>query len=104
MYGPDGELVGHVHDLRFEAAPPIREGAGGWTCRLAGLSCGTRAPVGHRLGYGTGDMAGPWPLSVPFRRRRERSLQIDWRHVVRVDGTRIDVAHRRSDYAARTKR
>ncbi|MCU1656661.1 MAG: hypothetical protein JWO57_1317, partial [Pseudonocardiales bacterium] len=34
-------------------------------------------------------MAGPWPLSVMFRRRRERSLEVDWSDVVLFERPRI---------------
>lgn len=104
VYDRHGELIGRIHDLRFEATAPARKGATGWTCRLTGLSCGKKAPVGHRLGYGTGDMAGPRLFSALFRRSRERALQIDWQDVVRVDRRRVDVAGRRGDYEGRRQR
>jgi hypothetical protein len=59
VYDADGDLLGHVHDLRFEASRPSAGHKTGWNCRLTGLACGRRSPVGHRLGYGTCDMAGP---------------------------------------------
>jgi hypothetical protein len=97
VYDADGELLGRVHDLRFEASSPSAGRKTGWNCRLTGLACGRRAPVGHRLGYGTADMAGPWPLSTIFRRRRH-SLEINWSDVARFDRPRIDLKRRRSDY------
>jgi hypothetical protein len=100
VYDADGEPLGHVHDLRFEAGPPDKDRRTGWRCRLTGFSCSRRSPLGHRLGYGTGDMTGPWPLDRIFRRRRERSLDIDWSDVTRFERPRIDVARRRSDYEA----
>jgi hypothetical protein len=75
VYDADGALVGHVHDLKFVCTG--RPGSPGWSCRLAGLSCGT-VGVGHRLGYGTGDMAGPWPLGPVFRWLRRHSVIVDW--------------------------
>ncbi|MCU1656660.1 MAG: hypothetical protein JWO57_1316 [Pseudonocardiales bacterium] len=57
VYDADGESLGHVHDLRFEVTRPPRGRKTGWTCELTGLACGSRAPVGHRLGYG----GGTWP-------------------------------------------
>jgi hypothetical protein len=53
--------------------------------------------VGHRLGYGAGDMAGPWPLTSIFGALRRRSLEIDWTDVVSVRGNRIDVRHTRDE-------
>lgn len=91
----DGELIGHVHDLRFETTSSEHTG---WRSRLTGIACGKRAPLGHRLGYGTADMAGPWPLSVIFRRLRQRSIEIDWADVTRIDRPRLHVSGRRADY------
>jgi hypothetical protein len=98
VYDADGDLLGHVHDLRFEASSPSTGHKTGWNCRLTGLACGRRSPVGHRLGYGTGDMAGPWPLSAIFRRRRQRSLEINWSDVANLDRPRIELKRRRRDY------
>jgi hypothetical protein len=91
----DGQLIGHVHDLRFETTGSNETG---WRCRLTGFACGKRAPLGHRLGYGTGDMAGPWPLSVVFGRIRQRSIEIDWADVTRFDRPRLHVSGRRANY------
>jgi hypothetical protein len=43
-------------------------------------------------------MAGPWPLSVIFRRRRQRSLEIDWTDVTSFERPRIHVSHGRAYY------
>lgn len=91
----DGEFIGRVHDLRFSASGGRDAG---WRCRLTGIACGTRAPLGHRLGYGTGDMAGPWPLSVVFRRRRQRWIEIDWSDVTSVQRPHLHVSRRRAEY------
>jgi hypothetical protein len=87
VYDSRGKHLGHVHDLRFEA-----DGVPGasWQCRLTGLSCG-RSSIGHRLGYGTGDMAGPWPISTLFTRWTGRRLEIDWKHVASFDRPRIEL-------------
>jgi PRC-barrel domain protein len=77
----DGVHLGHVHDLRFESAG---KPGGAWHCRLTGFSCG-RTSVGHRLGYGTGDMAGPWPISALFTRWKARRLEIDWSDVANFE-------------------
>ena len=42
VYDADGEVVGHVHDLRFEP----RSGEPGWTgYRLTALACGDRVEI-----------------------------------------------------------
>jgi hypothetical protein len=87
VYGADGVRVGRVHDLKFELSTSGGRPTG---CRLTALDCGTSAAIGHRLGYGTGDMAGPWPLSVLFERYREKSLRtVRWADVAEVAGRRI---------------
>lgn len=79
VYDSAGAHVGHVHDLRLEATGT--PGSPEWHCYLTGLTCGKNA-IGHRLGYGTGDMAGPWPLKTLFGwRRRRGNLDIDWSDV-----------------------
>jgi hypothetical protein len=98
VYGADGELIGHVHDLRFEAHGPGGDASSGWRCRLTGIACGKRSPLGHRFGYGTGDMAGPWPLSAVFRRLRRRSIEIDWADVASFERPRVRLRHRRAHY------
>jgi hypothetical protein len=85
VYDSDGEHLGHVHDLRFEASG--RPGPS-WHCRLTGFSCGPSS-IGHRLGYGGGDMAGPWPISAMFTRWTARRREIDWTDVVSFHRPRI---------------
>jgi sporulation protein YlmC with PRC-barrel domain len=94
VYDVHGQHLGHVHDLRFESEGT--PGNPGWRCVLTGLACG-KISIGHRLGYGTGDMAGPWPLNIIFGRRRRRSLEIDWDNVDAVDRPRITLRISRSD-------
>jgi hypothetical protein len=94
VYDTAGEEVGHVHDLRFEAA-----GAGAGVApryQLTGLACG-KWVVGHRLGYGRGDMAGPWPLNRIYGRVDRRSVVVQWGDIVRIDGGRIDIRRRRDE-------
>jgi hypothetical protein len=94
VYDADGEVVGHVHDLRFEPLP----GTPGWTgYRLTTLACGDRAAVGHRLGYGERDMAGPWPLTWIFRRRSRTSLLVAWSDVTSFQRPRIEIGRRRAE-------
>ena len=88
VYAADGEELGHVHDLRLEADGRPEDGS--WRCRLTGLVCGSIA-VGHRLGYGVGDMAGPWPIGALLRRRHQRSLTVPWRDVDQLQPGRITV-------------
>jgi hypothetical protein len=97
VHDAGGEVVGHVHDLRFEArATPGSSNADDVTYRLTGLQCGTAA-VGHRLGYGHGDMAGPWLLRTWFRRARRSSLVVEWRDIVRFERPDIYIARRRGE-------
>ncbi len=103
VYDRNGELIGHLHDLRFEARSPNRGAKTGWRCRLTGFACGSRAPLGHRLGYGTADMAGPWPLSLVFRRGRQRSIEIDWADVSDCERPRITVSRDRAYYLGEQK-
>ena len=94
VYDSDGEVVGHVHDLRFEPRP----GTTGWTgYRLTALACSDRAAVGHRLGYAQRDMAGPWPLSWIFRRRGRGALLVAWSDVTSFRRPRIEIRCRRAD-------
>lgn len=94
VYDSDGIRLGRVHDLRFELS--VGQGRP-FHCELTGIDCGASAAVGHRLGYGTGDMAGPWPLSVLLTRYRRRSLQtIRWTHVAGVAEGRIRLRTTRS--------
>lgn len=94
VYDADGDVVGHVHDLRFES----RAGTAGWTgYRLTTLACGDRVAVGHRLGYGERDMVGPWPLTRIFRRRGRRSLLVAWSDVTSFERPRIEIGRRRAE-------
>ena len=90
VFDSAGERIGHVHDLRLESDGKPEDG--NWRCRLTGLVCGDRAAIGHRLGYGVGDMAGPWPLTTLFGRRRGRSLTVPWRQVDRLQPGRITLS------------
>jgi PRC-barrel domain protein len=98
VYDSRGERLGHVHDLRFEADG---EPGPAWRCRLTGIACG-RTSIGHRLGYGGGDMAGPWPISVLFRWHTSRRLEIDWTDVERFERPKIVLHVSRQDLERRT--
>lgn len=94
VYDVDGEVVGQVHDLRFEPVP----GSPGWTgYRLTGLACADRAALGNRLGYGQRQMAGPWPLTAIFGRRAGRSLLVSWSDVTSFRRPRIEMGRRRAE-------
>jgi hypothetical protein len=88
VYDADGTHLGNVHDLRLESAG--RPEDGDWRCRLTGLVCGSTA-VGHRLGYGVGDMAGPWLLAKLLSRQQRHRLTVPWQAVNRLDPGRISL-------------
>lgn len=95
VYDSAGVPVGRVHDLRFDTH---------WTnehrfvCRLTGLDCHGAASVGHHLGYGMGDMAGPWPLDAFFRRRRRKiSVEVEWSDIARIGEDRIELRRTRDE-------
>jgi sporulation protein YlmC with PRC-barrel domain len=94
VYDVHGEHLGHVHDLRFESKG--EPGSSTWRCVLTGVACG-KTSVGHRFGYGTGDMAGPWPLNIIFVRRRRRSLEIDWNDIDELNRPTITLRVSRGD-------
>lgn len=97
VHDATGDDVGHVNDLRFEAEPtPGSSRPDDVTYRLTGLQCGSAA-VGHRLGYGHGDMAGPRLLRLWFERAQRRSLLVEWRDVVRFERRHIYIARRRDE-------
>jgi sporulation protein YlmC with PRC-barrel domain len=64
--------IGRVHDIRIERSDD--------TFRICGLTVGPVA-VAQRLGYGRGQMAGPWPLTALFRALASRSLYVPWSDV-----------------------
>lgn len=91
VYDADGQLVGTVHDLRFRlhARPD-----GTQACQLDALECGG-VGLGHRLGYGEGDMRGPWPFRQLFRRLARDSVAIPWAQITDFSRPRIDISARR---------
>ena len=91
VFDAEGQPVGTVHDLQFRVrtAPD-----GSQACQLDALECGGIG-VFHRLGYGEGDMRGPWPFPQLFRRLARDSLAVPWDQVTRYDRPRIDIAARR---------
>ncbi|BCB76443.1 hypothetical protein GCM10022251_23650 [Phytohabitans flavus] len=96
VYAIDGQPVGTVRDLRFEARPGDRPGAK-VRYRLTALECG---PIGiaHRLGYARReDLRGPWPLTPLLRRLTGRSLIVRWSDITRISGGRIEIGRRREE-------
>jgi hypothetical protein len=99
VYDVDGQAVGTVHDLHFEAGGRAVPGSGRPAYRLTALECG---PVGlaHRLGYGHQKLAGPWPMPALLRQLARRSLLVNWSDIARINGSRIDLTVRRADLRA----
>jgi hypothetical protein len=94
VYDADGVHLGAVHDLRFAAVRPL---GAPWSIELTGLLCGRRTSLGHRFGYGQGEMAGPWLLRAALRWHSRRRHEIDWDDVRSVAPHRIDLRIRRAD-------
>lgn len=94
VYDRDGEHLGRVHDLRFTKEPGNVRGRKWY--RLTGFECRS-APLGHRLGYGRTDMAGPWLFNVIFRALAARAVVVDWDDVARFERPRIDLSKPRTD-------
>jgi PRC-barrel domain len=91
VYDCEGDLVGTVHDLQFRMHT---RPDGTQACRLETLECGGIA-LGHRLGYGEGDMRGPWPFPQLFRRLAHDSRAVPWATATAFSRPRIDVSVRR---------
>jgi len=74
----DGRNLGRIHDLRFrvEGRPETHD----LTLVLVAISC-SQITRGHAMGYGSGDMKGPWPLKAIFGRIHSRVLEIPWAEV-----------------------
>jgi hypothetical protein len=99
VYDIDGQAVGAVRDLHFDAGGRAVPDSGRPAYRLTALECG---PVGvaHRLGYGRRTMAGPWPIPALVRRLARRSVVVNWADIARINGSRIDLTVRRADLRA----
>lgn len=95
VYAVDGESVGTVRDLRFEARPAAGPGEK-VRYHLIALECG---PIGiaHRLGYARPDLRGPWPLTPLLRRLSGRSLIVRWSDITRISGNRIEISRQRGE-------
>ncbi|NHN54649.1 PRC-barrel domain containing protein [Calidifontibacter sp. DB0510] len=87
-YDADGQHVGTVHDLRLESgARPTRD-SGEPAYAMGSLVIGP-AGFAHRLGYGRAQMAGPWPLTLIFRRMAARSFVVAWADLERVEHRKV---------------
>jgi PRC-barrel domain protein len=91
VYDADGQPVGTVHDLQFRLHT---RPDGTQACQLDALECGGIG-LGHRLGYGEGDMRGPWPFPQLFRRLARDSVAIPWAQITAFSRPRIDISVRR---------
>jgi sporulation protein YlmC with PRC-barrel domain len=88
-----GDVVGQVHDVSFvrrdDGQLPVYE------VRHLMFAPGT---VGSRLGYGYGEMHGPWPVSAFLRRlARTSGRAVEWRHVTDIRDGRIYIDARVGD-------
>ena len=88
VFDAGGQHIGTVHDLHFTVR--VRPD-GSQACQLDALECGGIG-LGHRLGYGEGDMRGPWPFPALFRLLARRSLAVPWSAVTAYRRPRIDIS------------
>lgn len=76
-----GDALGRVHDVRLRLAqPPDGEPA----LVVEGVIVGVGA-LSARLGYATGDVAGPWILAAVARRLGRSARYVAWSRVVSFD-------------------
>src|SRR3982751_763710 len=84
----DGQLLGHVHDVRLVADGPAM-GAFGPALRIHGILVG-QGSTGARLGLARDAMRGPWLLKKIFGRRPHHL--IDWDRIAAVGDKTISLA------------
>lgn len=96
VYDSDGEPVGAVRDLFFEAVGARVPDSGRPAYRLRALECGA-VGVAHRLGYGHRAITGPWPLTVLMQRLVRNSVIVGWDQIAELGTGRIDLAVRRDE-------
>jgi sporulation protein YlmC with PRC-barrel domain len=84
VHDRDGREIGIVHDVRLvqDAASPEGEDL---RFRVDALVVG-RAGVAARLGYVRNGVRGPWLVKALATRREQRTEEIPWSEIVRVDG------------------
>ncbi|GAB3489900.1 PRC-barrel domain-containing protein [Flexivirga lutea] len=85
-----GRSLGKVHDVRLETGAPPTPDSGEPAFAISALLIG-KAGYAHRLGYGRGQMAGPWPLTSFFRRMANRSVLVPWSDVTEVGTHQVTV-------------
>ncbi|HWC21750.1 MAG TPA: hypothetical protein VG502_05580 [Flexivirga sp.] len=86
----DGRHLGTVHDLLLESGAPPLDDSSEPALAISKLVVGP-VGIGHRLGYGRGAMAGPWPLTVLLRWLGRDSFDIPWSDVVQVASRTVTV-------------
>lgn len=84
----DGRSVGLVRDVRLVTDGDARV--------AAGLVVGRRL-LSERLGYASGDIAGPWILTAWLHRRHSHLRWVPWGAVERFDADRVRLSVRADD-------
>jgi hypothetical protein len=92
----DGVDIGLVRDIRIAAGAAPEPDSGHPAYGITALVVGS-VGVAQRLGYGRGQMGGPWPLTSLFRALARRSLVVDWADVASHSVDRIEIRRRRSE-------
>ena len=85
-----GERLGVVHDLLLQSGAPPLPDSSEPAFAISKLVVGPSG-VGHRLGYGRGEMNGPWPLTLILKRLAARSREIPWSDVLECASRTITV-------------
>jgi hypothetical protein len=98
----DGQHVGKVHDIRVKRDGPVI-GQFGPAYRVRTLIVGAAA-VGARLGYGTGDVKGPWLVQRLFRRMHGDGVMVDWSLIASRSSSEIRINVPRSELPRVTPR
>lgn len=92
----DGRDVGRVRDVRLHASDPKGPEQGPPAYVITALVVGPVA-IAQRLGYGRGEMTGPWPLTLLFRSLARHSLVVEWSDVTRHSLECIEIRCSRSE-------
>lgn len=85
-----GRPLGRVHDVRLKSGGSPVPDSSEPAFAISALVIGS-AGYAHRLGYGRGQMAGPWPLTALFRRMARRSIVVPWSDVTQLHDRRVVV-------------
>lgn len=100
LYDAEGRLIGRVHDIRITPSAHETPDTGTPAYVITGLVVGPVA-VGARLGYGSRQMSGPWPITAIFRRLARRSRVVDWADVVEHGEDEIHIRRRAAELQSR---